>query len=710
MEMMKKPGIAILLCLITFQAIAQLSNMPLTRVEIRVDTLTFDSQKNLVTVNKEPRLYFKYRQEDQVCEVRLFGSDSSVLKSLHLVPSADFELLDSLVLIDHDFIQFRVRFVHLSASDYLNFTFNYQPKGKANPSTFYVPLLPYTDTNVELYTDDYQLFIGEEKAYELTSNHLQNIQVNDQWTTGLPVNYRLSDENGHLYLHLISTSLGNQEADIALHTIRPYIDSLGQLNYDLPVIKKTFTVKESRLRFLNTDVNEVILDSSNKDGYLIQLDNQPYFSLGHTYRIEDQEKPGGPLIAELFTVSYLNNGRILCRLRPYGLHRKSDGYLYLKDNDVARFILNINIIPKTVINKVSVLHEGGDWTSDLSVNPGENIQLKLEGQSLHTGEFSFEGLNKVSPDSSISNDNVEFFHLRIPYKISEKNIAIYHNQENTGFALNVKEYKRPRSFDYIMLDIDGDKKSLNDLNGVIMKPNVIHNMVISFDRNKIDSEGMLYGKQYLSIKITVHGKDNELVEIQNIDNVIVCPGPYSPRAMFYDNKNCTEGSIDITQYLDKKTYDLDEWSKITIEVSDNKDQYGGSGFTKKIDVILEKSWRFDIDVSFPAGLLTFGGGSSTNLTGISMAMIAQFSFYEMNRINRFKPYKVGVGFIALDAFNFSNSTTGTSDRDIAMVVLGSLYPTNKNSKLTFPLYFGAGYKLSKGQFFFLVGPGIRVNF
>ena len=90
-----------------------------------------------------------------------------------------------------------------------------------------------------------------------------------------------------------------------------------------------------------------------------------------------------------------------------------------------------------------------------------------------------------------------------------------------------------------------------------------------------------------------------------------------------------------------------------------------------------------------------------------MAMVAQFSFYEKNRINRFKPYKVGLGFIALDAFNFSNDS---NNRDIAMVLLGSLYPTRKDTKLSFPLYFGGGYKLKSGQFFFLVGPGIRVSF
>ena len=88
-----------------------------------------------------------------------------------------------------------------------------------------------------------------------------------------------------------------------------------------------------------------------------------------------------------------------------------------------------------------------------------------------------------------------------------------------------------------------------------------------------------------------------------------------------------------------------------------------------------------------------------------MAMIAQFSFYDPERIGKFKPYKVGAGFLALNAFNFNEG----ADRDVAIVVLGSLYPTRKDVKLTFPLYFGGGYFLGAKKLFVLVGPGIRIS-
>ena len=55
-----------------------------------------------------------------------------------------------------------------------------------------------------------------------------------------------------------------------------------------------------------------------------------------TYRLESQEEPGGSLIGEIFTKSSLANNRVLCILRVYNYHRKPDGYLYIKDGDVAR--------------------------------------------------------------------------------------------------------------------------------------------------------------------------------------------------------------------------------------------------------------------------------------------------------------------------------------------------------------------------------------
>jgi hypothetical protein len=296
------------------------------------------------------------------------------------------------------------------------------------------------------------------------------------------------------------------------------------------------------------------------------------------------------------------------------------------------------------------------------------------------------------------------FSLKIPVNILNKQIPVLNQGMNTGYSLQVKEYQQPREFDFISLEGNGFKRKLSTLGNTILVENNLQDVHIEFDRDLID-QNKLYGKQFLNIKITIRGKDNELIEMQELEDIVICPGEYSPRSEYYTG-NCSSGTISINSHLSKKTYDLEEWSKIILEISHEKSKYDGQGFSKRVEIILQKFWRFDIDVSFPAGLITFGGSNSGNLTGISMAMIAQFSFYEKNKINRYRPYKVGFGFIALDAFNFSDND---ENRDVAMVILGSLYPTRKDTKLTFPLYFGGGYKLKNEEFFFLIGPGIRVR-
>jgi hypothetical protein len=142
-----------------------------------------------------------------------------------------------------------------------------------------------------------------------------------------------------------------------------------------------------------------------------------------------------------------------------------------------------------------------------------------------------------------------------------------------------------------------------------------------------------------------------------------------------------------------------------------KSKYGGNGVDKTIEIYNKRLYSFDIEVTFPAGLLEIskpveGDDNIGNLTGISMAALAQFSFYNKNKIARYLPYKVGIGFLAINAFDFN---ADESQRDLGIVILGSLYPTTKDVKLTFPLYFGGGYYLNKDRLFFVIGPGIRLR-
>ena len=318
------------------------------------------------------------------------------------------------------------------------------------------------------------------------------------------------------------------------------------------------------------------------------------------------------------------------------------------------FITNLNIIPKPQIKSIQLLREGADWTANLSVHPGETVELRMEGESLQKASFEFEGVTNITLDTLIHNEYVATYVLNIPIDIYSRTIPIYNHGEKTGFELKVQEYRRPREFDYITIEGNGFNRQVNTVGATILTPEVIQYLTLKFDNNKIDSEGELYGQQHLNIMVTLRGRNNELLEIKEFEDIVVCPGPFSPRDGFYRG-NCSPNVINVNNYLNKKTYDIESWSKITVEITNDKNVYGGAGYKKTVEIIYEKYWRFDIEVSFPAGLVTYGSESAGNLTGISMAMIAQFSFYQKNRINRLQPFKVGAGFLALDAFNFSEN-------------------------------------------------------
>jgi hypothetical protein len=250
---------------------------------------------------------------------------------------------------------------------------------------------------------------------------------------------------------------------------------------------------------------------------------------------------------------------------------------------------------------------------------------------------------------------------------------------------------------------------ITQLNGPVLYDKTIPDMVFSFNANAIDESGNLYGRQYLTMDVrTVDDKGN-LIDQRTVDQFVVCPGEASPRYAYYQGNDCQVGNFSLNSLLGRKTYDLDAWYRIIITVRSDARQYSTKGYSQQIELVLRRHINFDISVSFPAGLLLKSTQESGygSFSGISLATLAQLSFYAPDRINRLRPYKVGAGFVALNAFNLSPDATG---RDLGVVVIGSVTPVRPNAKLTFPLYLGGGYRLSKGDWFFLLGPGIGVSF
>ncbi len=715
----------LLTCTITIHS--QTLPKPVREVELHIDTaIYYLSQHNLEYQNRE-HLYFEYDDEEQICDVFLYPDKNHTFSNFRLKESGDYNFIDSMIFVNNEYYRFKVQFKNLNQSKFIRFTV--LAETDSTEIVQEINLFPLTETYVKFYPLNDELYIGETKIFELITNNPENIRLVNDWTTNNNIDYRLTEKFNQLQLHLLPNKTGVHKLNLKLQTIKPYLNENKELVYKLPEIEKSFFVKKSRLRFLHVNKNEVTMDeTASREGVAVQIENNPMLRINRTYRIEDQEDPGGPLIAELYTRRTLANDKVLCWLRVYNFHRKTEGYLYIKENDVARFITNFNITPKTSINSLKILRDGKNWTTNTKVYPGETILVRLEGKGFHKAKFNFENIHDVKKDSFIVSESIAEYEVKIPLSISKKDIAVLNHGEPTGHQLNVNEYQNAREFDYIMVNYGAPRARFSGIRGNRIHYKTIKDIEFTFVENRIDDKDKLFGKQYLNMEVEIRDKKNKLIELKSIDNIVICPDDQSPRYKYYDKSDCRTSPISLNDHLSTNTNELPEWASIDVKIDNDKDKHGKNAHSDAIRIVQGRKFKFDIDVSFPAGLITVykqekteeiisqAGDTTTrkyqkvdfgNLGGISMAMIAQFSFYKTDegQIARYRPYKLGAGFIAMNAFNF----TENANKDLAVVLLGSVYPTTKDTRLTFPLYVGGGYLFQEGRMFFLVGPGIRVS-
>ena len=710
MQLLRQRLFLLILCCLPFSAAAQWGKTGLFReLLLKIDTATFSTSKHIIDLQGTPHLYFRYEDENPVCEVEFSLNNPLNISEVTLKHSEDFQVIDSLLPVNDNHYRFKVRFRQLTFSNFVQFTFSVSAY-RGGSTIQEIKLFPVTTTTAFINPTDNQLFIGEERTFRVETNKADNIKYSNQWTKDKNINYRFSNEQGELRIHLLPDKSGLQTLEVPLSVRKPSVTTAGEVNYQLPPLKFNFQVKESKLVFLKTNKKEITLNKSALgEGTEIELDYFPYVEVKKTYRIENQEESGGDLIAEIFTRSVLANGKFLCWLRTYNYHRQSEGYLYIKDGDIARFITNFSITPAMKLTGINVIPVKGNESQGQTVFPGEQIELKLTGEGLDKASFSFEGLTDVRIDSLIRGENEMLVKGRVPASIAKPEITVLNLGKPTGQTLRIKEYQSAHPLNFIHVKIEGEPdRVLSDIDKTIFIDHTLDDIVLAFNHNLIDGDRKFFGKQYLIIDVQITNNNN-LVDKKTLARVVVCPGENSIRFDQYDRKDCQQGTININQLLRRKTHELDDWSTIEITIQHDPAIYGSNGYTKKVEFVLRKYATFDMDVSFPAGLVTKKAGEQGfgSLSGISMAIIAQFSFYHPDRIAKLRPYKIGAGFLAFNAFNFSQSSTG---RDVGIVVLGSLYPLQKaGRKLSFPLYVGGGYFMAENKFFYLLGPGIRVQ-
>lgn len=730
---------------------------------LKVDTFSYRFSQNYVRLKGDKHFTFSYSDPEKVCEIDVYPKSLLRIRSIQLLKSEDFTQLDSGVLLNNEYYRFRVRFANLNKSQLLSLIFQVNDSHTDRNYFEEIRLFPVTKTNVFFYPPTDELYVGEEKVFDLLTNNLDNIKITNEWTKDEDINYRLSIKNGQLRVHLLPGSVGNKALNLKVQTKALFLDGNRNLVSELPVISVPFRIKASRLTFLQFDQKEVTFDGqTRKEGVELSIENSRNLIIGKTYRVENQEKPGGALIAEIFTKNNLTNDRVLCIFRAYNEHRQTEGYLYIKDGDDAKFITNLNITPNTTINAIQLLRSGQEWTSNLNVFPGETVDIKIEGVGLHKARFQWEDVINNTSDTALRSENVCFFKLKIPLNINKRKINLFDAMKNTGYALNVKEYQVPRNFDYVQINYGAGKKVLSGSIPTVIYRNTIKDISISFDNNKIDSENRLYGRQYLDIDVRYIGEKGELLELRTLKSVLVCPGDNSPRFQYYLDKSAVNQDVNLNSVMGTKTYNLSDFSKVELTFRHQSERYSDPHFEKKIEVVVQRKTAFDIDVSFPAGLLIQNLGKTQtekdklvaydadmvrynaehaafveaveqrwdpnnepkpefskaapgkpqkaaftdNLGGISLALIAQFSFPDANKVGKLKPYRLGAGFLAINAFNFSQSAS----RDLAVVGLATLYPIKPGRVFNLPIHIGFGYKFQDKISFIMLSPGIGVRF
>jgi len=644
---------------------------------------------------------FKVYESEQI--IAFSGLVDTAVHSIDLVASVEYQLLDSLVFDSSHFF-FTLQFRDIIASRFLKLIF------KVDGMFEIVKLNPYSEDILQIRPSTDKLIIGEQKDFLIYSSIPNNVLPSRQWVENQRYDYYVSIKNNMPVVSVLPKVLGAIESELNIDLRQPVMgpdSSIGR-RYTVDV---HFVVEKSNLVFLKLENPEYVLTSlARTEGVRTLIDNNVLLKSGHTYRITNAEEGDEVLVGELVIPKKINRNKAEAVLKLYNYHQKISGYLYIKDVDEPVFVTNFTVRPETDVHNIYIKRADGVWRNENVVFPGEILWVKLEGTSLLGEPIFFESDIDAELDSLVSDDNQLVFHVRIPKAIQSKKVEVLKSKTQIGKFLEVHEIQIPRKFDFVSIDFGAGKKRISDVSKPIFYEKSLDYFNIYFNPNKLDEQSELHGKQFFSIKIQMFDKNRKLIESAEIENICICPGENSVRHQYYDAEGCWPDVFDINEYLHNQTANLDDWATVIIEIKHQPDKYELPPLSKKIEVILRRRVNYDLDLSFPAGLLTkeFGTGAEklNNFSGISLAMVAQVSFYQRNKIAKYQPFKLGVGFLA---FNMFSMTAEVEDRDLGIVVLGSLYPSSKDRRMSFPLFLGGGYFLSKERFFLLVGPGIRIS-
>jgi len=682
-------------------------------LEIITDSANYSLSSSSVEYRRANYLYFVIDKPNEILKIKIIVKQGVAISKLIITPTANIIIIDSLLKIEDGSFTGTIQLNNFLDNPYSRLVVSAIINGTTvNRSIriypFIFPEMPSIEPLIEVFS-------GQEVRIPLPIISPYLLKYTNVWQRQGIVEFKLVHSETGPVLRLRTNKTGNQMLNIPVESSRPFLDEEGQLTFKLFDLHLNIRSVFSKVNYLNFDKQSYYFEPQGAKLISVQFDNNKNIRLNRTYRIEDQEKPGGRLIGELFTRAIIENqNKVVASLRTYALHRIEEGFLYMKLEDETKFFTNLNILKKPEVSKLSILRTAQDWNTSHIVYPGESIELKFEGVGLESSTIMFsDGKFNVLIDTSRTSEHVLYCTIVIPVDVKEHSIPIKLNGNKTAFELLVEERERPRSLDFVTINYGDGRKVING--EAFIKPALykgeIGDFSIRFNEQTIDDPDRFYGIQYLEIEIRYWDKNKKLIESREIEDIKIVPGDQSLRYEGYNRSNASNPHIKLNDFMVNKTHELRPWSRIEITVKHDKSKYNGEGYSQHIQVYRSSKLTAGIEVSFPAGLLAknLSEPGIGSLTGLSVASMAQFSFYKKNEINKINPLSVGVGFIFLNAFN-SLTDSGEERSDIGIVTLLRFQPLRSESKVNFPIYAGIGYLFKNEAMFLLIGPGIQFNF
>lgn len=702
---MKKIVLLIVSSLLNCVLFSQKSSI-LDQLIVRLDTQMYIYKQHKKNIQGRDVLPVMYRSPEETLVIEIQKDKGLSIDTAFIEPSVHYQIIWQRFQSDKHLYSAHIKISDIHRTSAFPVIISYTQNGHKKTEEF--NLFPYVQMSFNVRQKSDEIYVGEEALLELNTNFPENVLPVEDWQEGEVAQYRIIRQDNRWYIQIIPLVVGRHQVNFRVPIHKPIIVEESFRYYK--DISLMINVRSSQLFYIQIDPKEFVFDPVNRTEPLrAEIDFHRNLKKNKTYRIENTESRG-TLIAEIVPKRQISSKRMECDIYLYNIHLQQRGLLYLKDGDEPLFTTNFSVLPAVSVQQVEISRDGVNWIRNLVVFPGEKVYVRILGTSLHKGLLHFGNVSQRFVDTiSITENRIEYL-LSIPEHITLREIPILIANKATPYKILIREYQKPRPLDFISIDYGEGFRPLLTLSSTIFFEKILKDVLVQANTDMLDDKNQFYGKQYLLIIIDIYGSRGELLEKLTIQDICFCPSPKSSRYHFYDKKDCSPKVIRMNDYLRKKTYTLDRWSKVVITIMHDREKYEESGFSRSFEIILHQSIRVDVDVSFPAGLLVLTPGQDriTNFSGISMAMLAQTSFYRQNAFARMHPFKIGAGFLALNSFNFSDNPNIL--RDMCIVGLISFFPVSRESKMNFPLYAGGGYFLSEKRFFWLLGPGIRVSF